>query len=111
MIIGSKKNLAAIITDRNNPHYGKIGKIKKFQLDGGIVIKFSDNKEINFDYDNGSKIVKLFYRRYNKKGIKFDEKEYGPRKLAQMYRELGGTISEFIDEYHLVFGERPEKIG
>jgi hypothetical protein len=34
----------------------------------------------------------------------------GPSGLAQIYREYGGQISQFVDDYTEVFGERPEKL-
>ena len=126
MHIRKKEDLAVLIKKNNG--FGKIeipalGKIKKLKLDGNLVLELSEGKEIELTY-NQREAIKLFYRHYDKKGIRLDEFFYidkethervedgrGPRGLLHAYRDLGGQISQFVDEYINLFGTRPERLG
>ncbi|HTZ41792.1 MAG TPA: hypothetical protein VMC07_01120, partial [Candidatus Omnitrophota bacterium] len=59
----------------------------------------------------GYRDVESMNRAIDKSSGDLDFFGYGPRSLAQMYREFGGHISGFIEDYLRVFGERPEKLG
>lgn len=126
MHIRKKEDLAVLIKKNNG--FGKmeipaLGKVKKLKLDGNLVVELSEGREIELTYEQ-HEAVKLFYIHYDKKGIRLDEfsyidKEthervedwYGPRGLCRAYRDAGGQISQFVDEYIKLFGMRPERLG
>lgn len=116
-----KKDLAILVKKNNG--FGKIeiptiGKIKQLRLNGNLIVRLAEGKEIELSYEKRD-AVKFFYRHYDKKGIKLDEISYideetkkpvedwrGPRGLCRAYRDIGGQISQFVDEYMKLFGTR-----
>jgi hypothetical protein len=110
MFIHKKEDLAVIVKKNNG--LGKIeipalGRIKKIKLNGNAILILDEEKEIEVDHQS----TEVFYRHSNDLGIKLDASGYGPRSLARTYHDLGGIISQYIDEYIRIFGERPESIG
>jgi hypothetical protein len=110
MFIHKKDDLAVIV--KNNNGFGKIeipalGKIKRIKFNGNAILILDGGKEIEVNYQS----TEVFYRHGNELGIKLDASGYGPRSLAQTYYDLGGHISQFVDDYIRIFGERPERIG
>jgi hypothetical protein len=121
-----KRDLVVLV--KRNNGFGKIdvptlGKIKKIKSNGNLVVMLAEGKEIELAHEKRD-AVKLFYRHYNKKGIKLDEISYideeshksvedwrGPRGLCRAYRDVGGQISQFVDDYIKLFGTRPERLG
>jgi hypothetical protein len=105
-----KEDLAVIV--KNNNGFGKVeipalGKIKKIKFNGKAILILEGGKEIEADHQS----TEVFYRHCNDLGIKLDTSGYGPRSLARAYFELGGHISQFVDDYIRIFGTRPEAIG
>jgi len=124
----SKRDLAdaVIVISRENPDFRKMGRIEKFERGGEIIVKLPNNEELHLNHKDYEKTIKVFYRKKNKKGKRFDElklgmepikegdrwyervpKQFGrgPMSLFQTYYELGNQVSDFFTEYKILFGE------
>jgi hypothetical protein len=105
----SIKDYVVLVTEKNHPRFGQLGKLEKTTEEGGYCVKFLNGKVESFsDKMHLFSSSNLFYRHYDKIGRKLDKKGSGPVSLFKKYLKLKKSPLAFAIAYYKLFSFEEE---